>query len=430
MFDINQKSNLNSRWSSIYTCLIIFMPILNQYMFGSLTFIDFFSVIGFVILFLSGRKIEITNQHFWIVAFLLYTCFITYSNSIFLDSSSPVIINLRLAKYLLMMFNLFFIVPLLFDFKFAFKVYTISVFLAAFVFYVQYMLYFLFHQHIVFLIPGVPLNYESGMLASDLIESNIDNVVRGQLFRPSSFFIEPAFYSMYCLPWLSIVLAQRKMLLPALIVSLSVVLSTSTMGILISTILWIVYFFFRGGTFWNKMKIGLIFVFFSIIVTRFFDMSDVINSLLIKQNQLDNLQKTGSLTLRVVRGWECFKQLDIIHQLLGCGFGNLSVYFFEHGVKTIYDYSNTKLDYMSGFFSILCSIGVFGFVLNCCAVFSTIKNFSTRLIPLLTVTILLMSCAAIWNTDKYYLCLVLLFTFPRDEDSYLDVYAKHVLEGK
>lgn len=429
MSDISQKTYLNSSGSSIYTCLVVLMPILNQYMFGPLTFVDFFSVIGFVILFLSGKKIRMNNRHFGVVTFLIFTCFVTYSNAIFLGSS-PIAINLRIAKFLLMMVNLFFIVPLLFDFKLAFKIYTLFVISAVFVFFVQYILYFAFHQHVVFLIPGVSLNYESGMLASDLIEHNIDKVIKGQLFRPRSFFIEPAFYSMYCLPWLAIAVCKKKYQLLALVVTLSLVLSTSTMGILISVVLWICYFFLNLDFIRNKFRIGILFVIFSIAAISFFDMNDVVQSLLIKQNQLGNLEKTGSLTVRIVRGWECFKQLDFIHQFFGCGYGNLGAYFFEHGVKTIYDYSNVKLDYMSGFFSVLCSIGVVGFIFNCCAIFSTIKKISTRLIPLLSVTILLMSCAAIWNTDKYYLCLVLLFAFSKDEDCSFNADAKQFIEGK
>lgn len=402
------------------------MPILDQYMFGPLTYVDLFSVMGIAILCWNGRKMQISSRHCWIVAYILYTCFITFVTSSMIDSTSVGNICLRMIKFVLISLNLFFIAPQLFEFEFAFKFYTKVIIVVSSIFFLQYILYFAFHQYVVFLLPGLPLNYDGGMVSSDYIEHSIDKVAGGYFFRPRSVFIEPAFYSTYCLPWLSIAIYKKKQHLMAMIVTLSVILSTSTTGIIVSALLWVYYFILNVDFSCNKVKTGLFLIVAALLVMTFSDTSNITDSLLMKQKELNNLSQTGSLTLRLFRGWECFKSIDFLHELLGCGYGNLNAYFSEQGIKTMYDYFNIKLDYMNGLFLMLCSIGIVGAVLNCCAIFSVIKNFSINLFPLLSVLFLLMSAASVWNAGPYYLCLILLLS---DFDVSNSFYKKCGLSG-
>lgn len=405
------KSDSGNVSKKVYTILLVLMPILNQYMFGPLTYIEFFSLASPLFIWFSRDQIRLSNNNYWFVYYALYACIITYLNSIFIDSTTAVNINLRMVKFLLTTLNFFFIAPLLFDFKYGFKIYSYVILVVCAILYFQYGFHILFHRQVNFLIPGLPLNYENGLNSSHLIETVLGGVERGYFFRPTSVFIEPAFYSMYCLPWLAIAIYKKRTQLLAIVVTLSAFLSTSTIGFVVPTVLWFYYFALNIDFSRNKLRMGFVLLVASFLVVNYIDVSDALTSLLVKQNELNSLTQTNSLTLRVLRGWECFKQLDYLHIFWGCGYGNVSAYFFENGIRTIYDYTNSKLDYMSGGFLMLCSLGIIGSVLNCCAIFALIKKFSVKLIPLLSVLFLLMSCAAVWNTDKYYLCLVLLFTF-------------------
>lgn len=409
------KSNPENLSKKVYTILLVLMPILNQYMFGPLTYIDFFSITGFIIFILNKGKINFQNQHCWIIFFLLYTCCVTYVTAIFIDSISVININLRMIKFIIMMINLFFIAPCLFEFKIALNCYTIAVGFAVLVFIIEYISFFIFHRHLVFLIPGLSLNYENGMMATTLIENNIGRIKDGFFFRPKSIFIEPAYYCLYCTPWLSIAIFRKKLWFLVIVVTISMILSTSTTGLVISVVIWLFYFIFNLNNPSKNLKVIAIVFFVAIVAINYIDMSGFLTSFFDKKREISELSQTSSLTLRVVRGWECLKNLDILHCFFGCGYGNIHAYFFEKGIKTIYDYSNSKLDYMSGFFSVLCSIGFVGFVTYIGAIVSSIKNnFSFATLPLLFVFICFMFSDQVWDTDNYYLCLVLLFTFPKE----------------
>ncbi len=113
----------------------------------------------------------------------------------------------------------------------------------------QYLCYYIFGFHLQLV--ATPLLEESAAQWIPLVQTG-RIAVTGEatgFYRPSAFFLEPSHFTIFCFPALALVLLapgtnrDRTRLLPAAVLSLGILLTTSGMGIAIVLGLWMLFAF-------------------------------------------------------------------------------------------------------------------------------------------------------------------------------------------
>ena len=147
-------------------------------------------------------------------------------------------------------------------------------------------------------------------------------------------------FAHYVLPMLALVLFYqykgKRNILPALLMTIAILLSTSGTGIMLSFIIWSVW----GYQYIKCRDIGNLFlriIIISIIVL--FVILPVFNTELMKMS-LDRLfgeNDTASSNIRIVRGFAVYSMLPLQYKIFGFGYGNYSTYVSENNITTRYD---------------------------------------------------------------------------------------------
>ena len=163
------------------------------------------------------------------------------------------------------------------------------------------------------------------------------------VYRPSSLFLEPSYYVLFAGLGLAALLfgkekANKKLnLMLALIVTMSIVISTSTLGILVLIVNWGIYFY--NAFFLEKRKLAtknvlFFFVFCSFAVYLF--------SSSLAETLITRTISGGSFSTRILRGVLIAKSLNPFQLFFGVGINNISNYVQTYGVFTPYDETNLK----------------------------------------------------------------------------------------
>jgi hypothetical protein len=172
-------------------------------------------------------------------------------------------------------------------------------------------------------IPGLTLGESKGWA-----EININNIY---LRRLHSFFPEPSYYSIYLLPILALSLKEKKYK-TALLFIITIFISTSSLGIISSVIILLIYLITN-----KKLKetlllssailfIGLIWFYFGFGVE---------NLLKYNSEKIMNLDENSSL--RIYGYIEFYQLLPELQKIIGIGYNQLPMYFAEYNLK---NYSN------------------------------------------------------------------------------------------
>lgn len=193
------------------------------------------------------------------------------------------------------------------------------------------------------------------------LQSNSENYLLGY-DRPHSFFLEPAAYCTWILPLLCMCMKRKKHIWMVFI-SISILLSTSSTGIIMTGVIWLFYAFVSAGSdgkyFNSLMIIGVLitgigaFSNLSIFSTAF--------------NKLTNISVTNtSNSVRLVLGFQLFWAVPLIYKVLGIPYMNVENYMRSGKVALSKYKLNLNLSYL-GFVNAVgnCMLiyGVFGLLL-------------------------------------------------------------------
>lgn len=406
----------------LYMVLFVLMPIINQYKIGLLTFLQIYTLFGLVVWFLNAKKMIISKN---VIIYIIYILVITLIGYLIAGTYSVSSVVLRMISFTLLTINFYTVFPKVANFTFIYKVYTAVIYIVVISLFFQYFLYAVGNQPTMLLIPGTTLNYNSGVNSSEFMNYTINRISTGYYYRPCSIFIEPGFQSMFCAPWLALKLfydtgKKGKDIFIALVVTVSMILTTSSMGILIAIILWMIYVaktFSQG----NKRRIQTVFLmlpFLIIAVFYLYGETNVSTSIAIKMQSTQNLNNSSSLTWRLLRGFECFKQIGIFQKFFGCGYGDLTSYFDFIHLSTKYDANLVLIDYMNGISYMFCSIGIVGALqlLSIIISFFSKNKMKMETKMLLICLAIIMLTASVFDSDKYflYIGLAICTTLNRD----------------
>jgi len=205
---------------------------------------------------------------------------------------------------------------------------------------------------------------------------------------------------------------KGKLLFRTLVVTAGMALTTSFLGIACVIILWAVQLIQMAKSHESKIVNRLVWIIPIIGAGTIYlaNRSLISYSITSKVTQLSNLSTTSSFTLRVVRGLECFKQTNLLIKIFGCGYGNITSYYHAIGLRTIYDTVITDISYMSGFFTLLCSVGIIGTIIYIITLLPIMRCRVPAVRMLLLCFALLMISSACFDTPNYCVMMALMVT--------------------
>lgn len=410
----DNKSDKNNALVKGYLLMFVLLPIINQYMIGSMKVVQIYTYIGVMLWLLMGKDRKID---FKIVSYIIYAIIISCIGFSVVGSGQIVQLALRLAGFVFLILNFYIVFPYFCDREFILKWYSRIVGLVSLTLIIQYFIYKLSGFPFMLLLPNVTLNYNGGLNSTVFMNFAIGRIFRGYYYRPCSVFIEPVYQALYCLPFIVIKLfssekVTSKNILFALIVTVSMVLTTSSMAIAACTIVWI-FFIMKIMSLRNANSIKSFLLILPIIALGVYFIATsegVLTSVAIKADNIQNIDHSSSLTWRLFRGIECYKGIGGFQKIFGCGYGDVANYLNYIQLKTIYDTDLTLIDYMSGIFYMFCSIGIVGSTLMFSMIYPYLKSWKDNHEMKMLVICMLMACfsAAIFDTDKFFLFLGLI----------------------
>lgn len=397
----------------IFTLMLVIMPIVNQYAISTLFFMDFIALIGIFLFFLQGH--HSIKANYAMIIYVMYIIIDTALYSSYLNGIPTMTVVIRTFRVIILYFFFYFISSEYFDTVFAFKVYTKIVYTATIVIIVQIFWYYITGNVINILIPEVPINYGNFETSSDLMHSWSVNASIGY-YRPCSFFLEPAMQAQYVLPWLAISLVMKRdilgknNMLKMILVTLGICCTTSSLGILCAAVLWLVNCCVdiskKDKDVNSKRMLAVPFLLICLLL--------ITNMGIVNVDIFGKLSKItddtgGSTTWRLIRGAYCFNDMPFINKIIGCGYGNISTFFTQYGITTIYDKNLTVNSYMNAGFTLICSLGLIGFVLYMLAMRKTLfLNMNYMKFSLLICFVILVFTSSIFDSGIYFLIVLFL----------------------
>lgn len=245
---MNNLSSLPiSRWSKIFTFLIVAFPILDIYAVGVKgisigSVLLSIALIRVLLSFLEYRHYIKWNPYY---GFCIYGVVISLITLLLHNEFSVLEVFVRLTYFLFYILLIF--MPSLHDFNivYAGKIYLRLGLLAGCFLILQYICFWGFGYTLIGLIPGLSLNYS----ITDYTEwINKYSGMYEIIFRPTSVFPEPAAFAQYMAPLLILTLftsvGEKRRLILAGFISIVMILSTSTNGIVFSISTWMIYFIY------------------------------------------------------------------------------------------------------------------------------------------------------------------------------------------
>lgn len=222
--------------------------------------------------------------------------------------------------------------------------------------YIQFLLYNIFGK-----------NISSIMLIRQPEEYMRNWLINGT--RPSGFFSEPQTHCSFILP-LIILALEKKHYKFAIFLSLGVILTGSSLGLIMVSFIWIsVMFSYSVST--NK-KIGIVFfilisafTFFTLdsfeparekIFTVFNDFSTYLDAKITNNYSYSNY-------LRLIKGWVTYIELPIIVKIIGVGITNFPIYLQSYDIifswNAIWDVNANMAAYFSSAAGVFIESGLF-----------------------------------------------------------------------
>lgn len=394
-----------------FSFLLVLLPILNQISLFGYGFLEFFSIFFAIAVLMTFRyKIKINP----LLVFYLYMMIsAAISSLIYGDGITNAILSL--SRLLMIYIGVFVGVQKFFNYEFSKKLYVKVVTVLSVLIFIQCAAYYIFDLQLYYVPSNVILNYGGGMNSSVLIESWTRSVNGGYIYRPSSIFIEPAYFAYYSIPAVVLLLFDRsrlgkKELYLALFISIAAILTTSTMSFVVVVLVWVAFVIFGKNGLTKRMR-NTITIFSVLLLVSFLivvNQSAVEFSLLRKVDQFMDLQSSSSTSMRLVRGLMFFGYMSFFTKIFGCGFGHLSDYYEYGSIGRYMDYTIAQTGYMNSASGILCSLGIVGFVIFIVFIIKPLRmrNTTTKYMALLLITFML--GGAIMDTGFFY--LIMAFT--------------------
>lgn len=211
--------------------------------------------------------------------------------------------------------------------------------------------------------------------------------------RPNSVFSEPSYFAIYFLPILALMLLKNKYTI-AIICSLLLFLSTSTLGILGSILVICIYSIIKG-------KYKVLILFFVIFSFLFVSIQYLNIDWLLKYNLTKISSVNQDSGIRMTGYVKYFFELPLVNQIVGVGFFQLSNYFKDYG---LFNYSNA-------FVLVLINQGVLGIVAFISFLLWLLKKTTVEGRLFLAILVIISSIDAFIYSNNFYYILFYVLVF-------------------
>lgn len=406
--------------SSLYICCMLLLPILNQYKIMSFNFFDLVNIIVFFICIIKKVSINRKTPFFPYIGYTLVSIII-FSAS--LKAVTPILLIKNIISFTLMIFNIYFVAINSLDLKKAYQIYSKIVIVSAVIVVFEFIINVSFNSRVILVFPWATLNYGGGISGSDFI-SLVKNTYA--TYRASAFFLEPASFAEYALPWIYLSLFNTKQknsmrnIFVVLFVTISVCLTTSSLGMLGCLIAWCIYV---EVSLWTTGRKNMILILPLLVGAGLYVYNlDVVQAQIIsKMYSLNDLSRSTSLSLRLFRGKYCFEALDRINQFFGCGYGFLYQYFVQNNITTVLDREGLVVTYMNGMSLMFCSVGIVGSILYLLPLISKVIR-NTSLFMLLVCWILMQMTSQVFDTPSLLLLTLFIVIMSDNRIKQIEIY--------
>jgi hypothetical protein len=214
-------------------------------------------------------------------------------------------------------------------------------------------------------------------------------------FRPRSFFSEPAAYVIYILPLLFLAIKRNKILFAG-IITISIFLSTSTTGLIMSFFVWLYYLIKKGKSLkYKRIVIFSFIVIFLLMLTNLSIFNDTI-----KKYENTKIRGNKRLTL----GYDIFLGTQNIHKIFGVPHASIYEHYFsdEISINSGYIYINT-ISY------VLILYGIFGALLYVNIFYKLFRYGEKEVRPYLLLVFLSIFGQSIFFNSYFTMQFIFLF---------------------
>jgi len=326
-FISTRNSEINI-FSTIYSVFIAFFPIISIYGFGQkgITIGDFLLAI-FAVFSIIRFKFTILNKRSWIVlCFVSYIFIIGLSMGLLFAQDQFISVLVRTIRISFYLITSVLLLKYFFNIKIFKKVVIFLSFFATTYIIIQYVFYYGFGKILHGYLSFIPVYVDE---YTQIDYQSFYNV----MFRPTSFFLEPAHCARYLILGLIIslfdsILKYRKL---SIYFSLGLILTTSGQGLIGLFLVWVIYFiyvFFKEQQIVAKNYGSYLFLALSLLIVGYlllFGSNGIVDGTLSRlfnnESQLD-MSNTGAINARLGNFSYIFNR-NIGCVLLGNGYGSV-----------------------------------------------------------------------------------------------------------
>jgi len=397
----------------MYTITVLLLPVLSQYKSGipKITIGDLLLIFNTILLFMiiSVKSYDIKirmrtivkNPFFWLFVYIILgtmlSCLTQYQVVIVEIMGSSM-------RFIFYMFCACVVSGILFDFNYFIRQYKKLVIFATLFLILQIFLFYFTNYELSGVIPC--LENVQNRPTKAIIQYSSSSA----FYRPSSIFLEPGYYAQYVLPYLAYLLFYKNIshrFVKASILTFACMLSTSGQGIIISFIIWVLYFIHDIYISFKKSKISnttLMTISVMIVVMLY----AIKSSLMQKSLSRLFIGEHASAHSRIFRGYDIYGQLKFIHKIIGVGWGHATIYIMNYDIVTKCIVESVS-DYMNSIAYFLVNLGLVGFVIMVW-IFLFLWSNTTGFYRICTCILLLLSAVAAFFTGPgvvFYLSIIL-----------------------
>lgn len=280
---------------------------------------------------------------------------------------------------------------------------------------------FLIIQYVSLVFFGTPISGNISFLEE--YEREVGSILEGRILRVSSVFAEPSHFSVYEVPALVMFLwgktKQKWPIIKIAVITIAVLLSTSSNGIIVMGIIYALYVVYR---YFSKINIiyfiigGIILIGAYYFITNSSYLEDVTYGLLTQEDGMTTSKAEG----RIYRGFMMYSDMPLECKLFGVGWRNAEAYCKACNAELLTKYAYDGFNYFNSIAGSLIFSGIIGFVALISffiSMFRFTSDFSTKV--LIIAVLILMCTSSILLSDQWIFFLaaiVALINKSKDEE--------------
>lgn len=289
---------------------------------------------------------------------------------------------------------------------------------------------FLIIQYVSLVFFGTPISGNIPFLEE--YEREVGSIIEGRIVRISSVFAEPSHFSVYEAPALVMFLwgktKQKWPIIKIVVITIAVLLSTSSNGIIVMGFIYATYIINR---YFSKLNIiyiiigTVLFIGAYYFITNSTYLNDVTYGLFTQEEGMTTSKAEG----RIYRGYYMYMDMPLECKIFGVGWRNAEAYCQASNPELLGKYAYDGFNYFNSLAGSLIFAGIIGFVALLSFFFSLFKftnDYSARV--LIVAVLILMGTSSVLLSDQWIFFLaaiVSLINKSKDEENYNYYISQH-----